>query len=286
MVTGFYLVFMYLLSAVAVPLNLLSLYCILTKSPAQMAAYKWYLLIYQTISTVFDTVYLVLTLPIIFFPIPMGYPASWTIPWIPITTHLAVLLVVYIATLFGATIVSLFMYRCHVITPARHFSKISHQGMSWIPVSLRVNLIGTSSSANYLQVSRKFPLRNAGLYDSPGLILRNEEPDTQLSRVAPMLEMERLTFDVYRTFKFSRAPTIRHSYLLYLYKTNIQRSYITVSCSNYSSKTLRLLIDGGTQRFLGISSLGFFSVISQEQQQWCVLKRRLSSPVWTTSSDP
>ncbi|VDO23285.1 unnamed protein product [Haemonchus placei] len=123
--TGFYLVFMHSLSVVAVPLNLLSFYCILTKSPQQMAAYKWYLLIYQIISTVFDSVYLVFTLPIIFFPIPMGYPASWTIPWIPITTHMSVLLVIYIGSLFGATIVSLFMYRCHVITPARHFSKIS-----------------------------------------------------------------------------------------------------------------------------------------------------------------
>ncbi|KAK6057529.1 hypothetical protein COOONC_04952 [Cooperia oncophora] len=86
--TGFYLIFMHSLSVVAVPLNVLSIFCILYKSTKQMGSYKWYLLVYQLTSTVFDLFYLALTLPIIFFPIPMGYPASWIAPWISITTPL------------------------------------------------------------------------------------------------------------------------------------------------------------------------------------------------------
>ncbi|KAK6056811.1 7TM chemoreceptor [Cooperia oncophora] len=126
--TGFYLIFMHSLSVVAVPLNVLSIFCILYKSTKQMGSYKWYLLIYQLTSTVFDFIYLALTLPIIFFPIPMGYPASWIAPWISITSHLSVLLVVYIGSFFAATIVSLFIYRCHVVTPTLHFSRINNHG--------------------------------------------------------------------------------------------------------------------------------------------------------------
>ncbi|KAK6038891.1 hypothetical protein COOONC_23604 [Cooperia oncophora] len=49
--TGFYLNFMHSLSVVAVPLNVLSIFCILYKSTKQMGSYKWYLLIYQLTST-------------------------------------------------------------------------------------------------------------------------------------------------------------------------------------------------------------------------------------------
>ncbi|KAK5977856.1 hypothetical protein GCK32_008463 [Trichostrongylus colubriformis] len=58
----------------------------------------------------------------------MGYPASWVAPWIAITTYSAIILVVQLGSFFAATIISLFIFRCHIITPTDHFSKINSRG--------------------------------------------------------------------------------------------------------------------------------------------------------------
>ncbi|KAK6728470.1 hypothetical protein RB195_005854 [Necator americanus] len=72
-----HITFMHALSVLAPPVNLSAIFCIIRKSTKQMGAFKWYLLLYQTANTTIDFIYLTVTLPVIFFPIPMGYTGSW-----------------------------------------------------------------------------------------------------------------------------------------------------------------------------------------------------------------
>lgn len=123
-----YLAIMHSLSIIAIPLNVLAVYCIVYKSTRQMGEYKWYLLCYQLTSTLFDFVYMALTLPVIFFPIPMGYPAAWIAQWLSIGSRISVVLVVPLFASLSATILNLFIYRCHLITPPHHILKLSKHG--------------------------------------------------------------------------------------------------------------------------------------------------------------
>ncbi|PIO75068.1 7TM chemoreceptor [Teladorsagia circumcincta] len=129
---------MHVLSFIAVAFNAFAIYCILCKSPKQMGAYKWYLLIYQLSSTLFDFVYMFFTLPVIFFPVPMGYPASWIAQWLSISGHTAVALVVTTCLCLVASIVMLFVYRCHIIIPAHHMLKANDNGYIYASVAIFV----------------------------------------------------------------------------------------------------------------------------------------------------
>ncbi|KAK6037694.1 7TM chemoreceptor [Cooperia oncophora] len=122
---GFYLNLMHSLSVIALLINLFAIYCIVCKSTKQMGTYKWYLFAYQIASTAFDLVYTGLTLPVIFFPIPMGYPGAWIAQWLSISSHAAVISVILTCSLLVATILNLFNYRCHLVTPNYHFLKIN-----------------------------------------------------------------------------------------------------------------------------------------------------------------
>ncbi|PIO62801.1 7TM chemoreceptor, partial [Teladorsagia circumcincta] len=134
--SDFYQNLMQVLSFVAVAFNAFAIYCIFYKSPKQMGAYKWYLLIYQLSSTLFDFVYMFFTLPVIFFPVPMGYPASWIAQWLSISGHTAVALVVTTCLCLVASIVMLFVYRCHVIIPAHHVLKVNDNGLGNFALAL------------------------------------------------------------------------------------------------------------------------------------------------------
>ncbi|KAK6020900.1 7TM chemoreceptor, partial [Ostertagia ostertagi] len=123
-----YLNIMHSLCISALFMNLFALYCIVFKSTKQMGAYKWYLLAYQMVSTVFDIVYTGVTLPVIFFPITMGYPAGWIAHWLSISTYASIIMVVLICSLLAASILNLFHYRCHLVTPTRHFLKSIDNG--------------------------------------------------------------------------------------------------------------------------------------------------------------
>ncbi|VDO19635.1 unnamed protein product [Heligmosomoides polygyrus] len=125
-----YLAIMHSLSIVAIPLNLFSIYCIVYKSTRQMGEYKWYLLASQVASALFDFVYMMLTLPVIFFPIPMGYPAAWIAVWLPISVNTSVVIVIPLLAILAASIVNLFVYRCHVVMPSDHFLKLQNRGKS------------------------------------------------------------------------------------------------------------------------------------------------------------
>ncbi|XGW08224.1 hypothetical protein V3C99_010937 [Haemonchus contortus] len=125
---------MHILSVIAIAFNAFAIYCILFKSTKQMGIYKWYLLAYQLSSTVFDITYMIFTLPVIFFPVPMGYAASWFARMFSISGHTAVQMVVTACLCLVASIVNLFVYRCHVIIPNYHFLKASNNGQIYATV--------------------------------------------------------------------------------------------------------------------------------------------------------
>ncbi|VDO75710.1 unnamed protein product [Haemonchus placei] len=127
---GFYLNLMHTLSIMALVMNLFAVYCVVCKSTKQMGVYKWYLLIYQAASTLFDFVYTSLTLPVIFFPVPMGYPGAWIAEWLSISSHAATITVILTCSMMAAAVLSLFNYRLFVVTPTHHFMRISDNGKS------------------------------------------------------------------------------------------------------------------------------------------------------------
>ncbi|VDP34111.1 unnamed protein product [Heligmosomoides polygyrus] len=147
-----YLAIMHSLSIIAIPLNVLAVYCIVYKSTRQMGEYKWYLLCYQLTSTLFDFVYMALTLPVIFFPIPMGYPAAWIAQWLSIGSRISVVLVVPLFASLSATILNLFIYRCHLITPPHHILKLSKHGHIYICVTTVV-VFFTGASIGILNIA-------------------------------------------------------------------------------------------------------------------------------------
>ncbi|KAK6057530.1 7TM chemoreceptor [Cooperia oncophora] len=127
---------MHVLSFFAIGFNAFAIYCILYKSTKQMGAYKWYLLSYQLCSTAFDIVYMFVTLPVIFFPVPMGYAASWIAQWLSISGHTAVQFVVTLCLCLVGSIVNLFLYRCYVIMPDHHILKSRVNGHVYASVAI------------------------------------------------------------------------------------------------------------------------------------------------------
>ncbi|KAL6729751.1 hypothetical protein Aduo_000779 [Ancylostoma duodenale] len=127
-----YRTFMTTLSIVTPPVNIFALYCIIRKSTKQMSSYKWYLLAYQLTSSIFDFVFTVLILPVVFFPIPMGYADSMVARWISLGSHISLVLFISCVPFLTVTILSLFVYRCHLIIPQHHFLKINKRGHAYI----------------------------------------------------------------------------------------------------------------------------------------------------------
>ncbi|KAK6023432.1 7TM chemoreceptor, partial [Ostertagia ostertagi] len=127
---------MHTLSILSLFLNLFAFYCIACKSTKHMGAYKWYLLAYQTASLVYDAVYSLIILPVIFFPMAMGYPGSWIAHWLSISGHAGVIMVILTCSLLVACILNLFNYRCHLVTPAHHFLKINDNGHIYTSLAL------------------------------------------------------------------------------------------------------------------------------------------------------
>ncbi|XGW08226.1 hypothetical protein V3C99_010938 [Haemonchus contortus] len=131
----FYVTLMHTLSFADLAMNSLAIYCIIYKSTKQMGAYKWYLLIYQIVSAIFDITYTAVTLPVLFFPIPMGYPGGWIAHFIPVDTRTTLTMVTITYSWLGASILNLFNYRRHVVTPThpiRNFTDRGHIYMSVI----------------------------------------------------------------------------------------------------------------------------------------------------------
>lgn len=123
-----YRTFMTSLSVVTPPINIFAIYCIIKKSTKQMSSYKWYLLAYQMASSTFDFVFTVLILPVVFFPIPMGYADSTIARWISLDPHVSLIIFISCIPFLTVTFLSLFVYRCHLIIPQHHFLKINKRG--------------------------------------------------------------------------------------------------------------------------------------------------------------
>lgn len=123
-----YLTSMNIISVIALPVNLFTIFCILCKSTKAMSAFKWYLLLYQITSTIFDFIYSTITIPVIFFSLPMGYTGSWIAERFSVTVHTTLLMVVPSFPCVAACIFSLFAYRIHLIIPHNHILKRSENG--------------------------------------------------------------------------------------------------------------------------------------------------------------
>ncbi|KAL6729750.1 hypothetical protein Aduo_000778 [Ancylostoma duodenale] len=130
------------LSIVTPPVNIFALYCIMRKSTKQMSSYKWYLLAYQLTSSIFDFVFTVLILPVVFFPIPMGYADSMVAKWISLGSHISLVLFILCVPFLTVMILSLFVYRCHLIIPQHNFLEINQRGQAYISsVLLFINCV-------------------------------------------------------------------------------------------------------------------------------------------------
>ncbi|RCN30224.1 7TM chemoreceptor [Ancylostoma caninum] len=123
-----YIISMNVMSFLSPIVNLFTIFCILCKSTKPMSAFKWYLLIYQVTSSIFDFMYTTVTLPVIFFPLPMGFTASWMAEWFSITVHTTFIIVIPSFPCVATCIFGLFAYRIHLIIPHNHFLKISENG--------------------------------------------------------------------------------------------------------------------------------------------------------------
>ncbi|EYC26116.1 hypothetical protein Y032_0011g1569 [Ancylostoma ceylanicum] len=123
---------MTVLSFVTLPVNIFAMYCIIRKSTKQMGSYKWYLLAYQLSSFIFDFVFTVLILPMVFFPVPMGYADSTLARWTSLSSHASLIIFVSCFPFLTVTTISLFVYRCHLIIPQHHFLKINREGHVYI----------------------------------------------------------------------------------------------------------------------------------------------------------
>lgn len=123
-----YFAIMHVLSILAPPVNLYTVYCIVWKSTRQMGSFKWYLLLYQVTCMLFDFVFTTVTLPVIFFPLPMGYTGSWIAEKLNITVHATFLMVVPAIPCVSACIHSLFFYRLHIIAPHGNFFRKYDKG--------------------------------------------------------------------------------------------------------------------------------------------------------------
>ncbi|XGW08225.1 hypothetical protein V3C99_010938 [Haemonchus contortus] len=134
----FYVTLMHTLSFADLAMNSLAIYCIIYKSTKQMGAYKWYLLIYQIVSAIFDITYTAVTLPVLFFPIPMGYPGGWIAHFIPVDTRTTLTMVTITYSWLGASILNLFNYRRHVVTPTHPIRNFTDRGEYCFTVGLRL----------------------------------------------------------------------------------------------------------------------------------------------------
>ncbi|KAK6039634.1 7TM chemoreceptor [Cooperia oncophora] len=102
-----------------------------------MSAYKWYLFANQVVSALFDFVYTAVTLPVIFFPVPMGYPAGIFAQWFSISCHASIIMVVIICSWLSATTLNLFNYRRSLVTPAyRYLSCFGDHGHIYASIAI------------------------------------------------------------------------------------------------------------------------------------------------------
>ncbi|EYC26138.1 hypothetical protein Y032_0011g1580 [Ancylostoma ceylanicum] len=123
-----YLTAMHVSSFLSPVVNFFTIFCILRKSTKAMSAFKWYLLMYQVTSTIFDFIYTTVAVPVIFFPLPMGYTGSWMAEWFSISVHTMFIIVIPSFPCVATCIFGLFAYRIHVIIPSNHFLRISENG--------------------------------------------------------------------------------------------------------------------------------------------------------------
>ncbi|EYB82757.1 hypothetical protein Y032_0352g3279 [Ancylostoma ceylanicum] len=130
-----YLTFMYTLSILAPPVNLFAVFCIICKSTNQMGAFKWYLLLYQTMSSTSNFLYTTVTLPVVFFPLPMCYTGSWIAGLLDMSVHTAVILVIPFGTIHVSCTFCLFAYRIHLILPHNHFLRLKGNGHVYASVA-------------------------------------------------------------------------------------------------------------------------------------------------------
>lgn len=135
-----YRAFMTSLSIITPPINIFALYCILRKSSKQMGNYKLYLLAYQLTSSTFDLVFTFLIVPVVFFPIPMGYPDSLIARRISLGAHVSLIIFISSIPFLAVCILSLFSYRCQLIIPRHHFFKTDQKGNEFHPRVQRTNL--------------------------------------------------------------------------------------------------------------------------------------------------
>ncbi|WKX94353.1 hypothetical protein Q1695_011535 [Nippostrongylus brasiliensis] len=131
-----YITAMEALSVITIPTNMLALYCIVMKSPKQMDVYKWYLFTYQFVSTVFDSLYSIFLLPVVFFPVPMGCTFAWLAKIFSLSTYAGFCMVISLIACLSACILTLFSYRLNVIVPKIHIFSLSKLGHVYLSVGM------------------------------------------------------------------------------------------------------------------------------------------------------
>ncbi|WKX94354.1 hypothetical protein Q1695_011536 [Nippostrongylus brasiliensis] len=117
-----------------------------------MDVYKWYLFSCQLFSTVFDVAYTLFFLPVLFFPVPMGYTASRLSDALSISAFGGFCVSAAILGCLSAIILNLFTYRLNVVLPKAHVLSLSKLGHMYLSVGVAtfclicvaVALIGTS----------------------------------------------------------------------------------------------------------------------------------------------
>ncbi|WKX94355.1 hypothetical protein Q1695_011537 [Nippostrongylus brasiliensis] len=118
-----------------------------------MDVHKWYLFTCQLFSTVFDVAYTMFFLPVLFFPVPMGYTASRLSDALSISAFGGFCVSAAILGCLSAMIFNLFTYRLNVVLPQAHVLSLSKLGHIYLSVGVAtfclicvaVALIGTSA---------------------------------------------------------------------------------------------------------------------------------------------
>ncbi|VDM79804.1 unnamed protein product [Strongylus vulgaris] len=94
-----------------------------------MGSYKWWLLAYQLSSSIFDFSFNVIVMPVIFFPIPMGYADSAFANWVTLSADAALFIFAISFVFIAVSTLNLFIYRCHAIIPQGYFLKTDTRGL-------------------------------------------------------------------------------------------------------------------------------------------------------------
>ncbi|CAA99806.4 Serpentine Receptor, class H [Caenorhabditis elegans] len=119
-----YLFTMNTIGAFQIPLFLVSVYCILKKSPWNMVFYKWLILVFQLAIISFNVLLTILCTPVVFYPYLCGYTIG-LLSQINISTRSQYFISTFALGCVGASTTVLFEYRHQSVLPNFHILRHS-----------------------------------------------------------------------------------------------------------------------------------------------------------------